>query len=221
MKTVVIAAAKGGVGKTSIAAALAVAALEGRPPEAVALLDLDPQGALTRWWNTRRPEHPRLYTLEGLTLTELQVQLALDGVEVLVVDCPPGFTTIQLEAVAAADLVLVPTQPSALDLAAIEATAGMAERAGSAYRIVLNRAVFRSRLAGAAVTELRHLGRLLCRPVHQRVAIPTAMGAGLTVLETEPTGAAARELAEVWRAASALLDAPPKSRGARARGAAE
>ncbi len=219
MKILVIAAAKGGVGKTTLAAALAVAALAGWPPGAVALLDMDPQGSLTAWWNARRPEHPRLYTLAGMTLAELLRQLELEGVEVLVVDCPPGFTSVQLEAIAIADLVLVPTQPSALDLAAIETTAGMAERAGRVYRFVLNRAVFRSRLAGAAVGELRRLGRLLCAPVHQRVAIPAAMGAGLTVLETEPTGAAARELTAVWHAASALLEAP-RGRGPRGRGKA-
>jgi hypothetical protein len=67
----------------------------------------------------------------------------------------------------------------------------MADLAGVPLRIVLNRAVFRSRPAGEAVTELRKRGRLLWPPVHLRVAVVAAMGAGRTALETEPGGAAA------------------------------
>ena len=67
--------------------------------------------------------------------------------------------------------MLVPTGPSKLDLAAVASTAAMAERAGVPYRFMLNRAVFRSRLAGQAMKLLRELGNLVWLPVHQRVAI--------------------------------------------------
>jgi hypothetical protein len=67
--------------------------------------------------------------------------------------------------------VLVPTGPGELVRAVVASTTAMAERAGTPFRYILNRTVFRSRLAGRAVAALGEGGRLLGAPVHQRVAI--------------------------------------------------
>ena len=57
MKVLVFAAQKGGSGKTTLAAHMAVQAeLAGDGP--VALMDADPQGSLTDWWNEREFEAP-------------------------------------------------------------------------------------------------------------------------------------------------------------------
>ena len=58
MRTLVIASQKGGVGKTTIAGHLGVMA-ESQGAGPVALIDTDPQGSLSSWWNERRPR-PRL-----------------------------------------------------------------------------------------------------------------------------------------------------------------
>ena len=55
------------------------------------------------------------------------------------------------------------------------------------------------------MSALREGGRLLAAPVHQRVAIAAAMAGGRTALETEPGGAAARELAALWEAVREAL----------------
>ena len=49
MITIALVAAKGGVGKSTLAAALAIAIALDAPGTTVALLDLDPQGSLTLW----------------------------------------------------------------------------------------------------------------------------------------------------------------------------
>src|SRR5580692_8793527 len=64
-----------------------------------------------------------------------------------------------------------------------------------AYRTVLTRAVFRSRVAGHAVQVLRERGGMLWPPTHQRVEHAMAMAPGRTVQETQPAGAASREIA--------------------------
>ena len=204
MKIIALAAAKGGVGKTTLAAALSVAAAD-RPDARVGLVDLDPQGSLTRWWNARALPAPLLLRLAPERLARARVALRDVPLDLLVLDCPPGFSPILERAVAAADLVLVPTGPGELDLAAVASTAAMAERAGTPFRFVLNRAVFRSRLAGRAVAALRERGHLLAAPVHQRVEIAAAMAGGRTALETEPGGAAARELTALWEAVREAL----------------
>ena len=130
MKIIVLAAAKGGVGKTTLAAALATAAALDMPETHVAMVDLDPQGSLTHWWNDRAEARPRLYELAGLALPAAIPRLRALGIGLLFVDCPPGLSLIQRDAIAVADLVLVPTQASPLDLAAIASSIEMAEAAG-------------------------------------------------------------------------------------------
>jgi len=205
--TIAVGAAKGGPGKTTLVAALAVAAALGARGLRVAVGDLDPQGSLTRWWNARAFDQPFLANLVGRPIAELQRELHEGGFDLLILDCPPGFSTYLLEAISASDLVLIPTGASALDLEAVASTADMAERAGVPFRFVLNRAGFRTRLAGQAVRELRERGGMLWPPVHLRVAVAAAMKSGRTALETEPGGAAARELTALWEAVwSCLLD---------------
>ncbi|CAH2603728.1 AAA family ATPase [Rhodovastum atsumiense] len=68
MKTIALAAAKGGVGKTTLAAALATAATLYRPGIKVALADLDPQGSLAQCWNARALPQPTLIDLTGRPL---------------------------------------------------------------------------------------------------------------------------------------------------------
>ena len=59
MQTIVLASQKGGAGKTTLAAHLAVAAEEAGVRPAV-LIDTDPQGSLAAWWNARQAESPAL-----------------------------------------------------------------------------------------------------------------------------------------------------------------
>ena len=132
MKIIALAAAKGGVGKTTLAAALSVAAA--RSDAVVALADLDPQGSLTRWWNARALPNPLLLRLAPERLPRASAALRGVPLDFLMLDCPPGFSPILERAVAAADLVLVPTGPGELDLAAVASTAEMAERAGAPLR---------------------------------------------------------------------------------------
>ena len=212
MRTIALAAAKGGVGRTTLTAALAVAAhICGLR---TAIVDLDPQGSLTEWWKLRGDDRPHLAMTGGAPLRAVQASLESDGFDLLLLDCPPGFTPIMRKAIEAADIVVVPTGASALDLEAIASTVEIAERAGVPHCYALNRAVFRSRLAGRAVRELRELGGRLLPVVHQRVAVAEAMAEGRTALETHPGGAAARVLGALWHAArERLADAPSRRRG--------
>lgn len=58
MKTILIAAQKGGAGKTTLARNLSVAA--SRDGLKVLCLDLDPQGSLRAWWESREADTPAM-----------------------------------------------------------------------------------------------------------------------------------------------------------------
>ncbi|WP_026439770.1 ParA family protein [Acidocella facilis] len=209
MQIITIAATKGGVGKTTLAAALATAALVARPGIRVGLVDLDPQGSLTAWWNRRDKREPQLLRQPEGDFRFDTAGARAAGFDLIVIDCPPGFSDILADAIATADLVLIPTGPSMIDLDAIEWAETLAETFSMTRHFVLNQAIYRSRLAGRAVRELSERGHLLRQVVHHRVAIAEAMRKGLTAIEAEPTGAAARELAALWAEVGALLGRVP------------
>ena len=100
MKIIAIVAAKGGVGKTTLAAGLATAALAAWPDAKIALVDLDPQGSLTGWWNARTVPQPAIYDLAGRSLRSSRRDLRRAKLDLVIVDCPPGFAEIHRDAIA-------------------------------------------------------------------------------------------------------------------------
>jgi len=212
VQTIAFVAAKGGVGKTTLAASLAAAALAEDPGRKVGIVDLDPQGSLTAWWNEREAEAPALYQVGKGSLQAQKLAPIMNGTSLLLLDCPPGFASIHEEAMRAGDLAIIPTAASALDLAAVASTVEMAERLGVPYLVALNRAVFNSRLAGQAVAALRQRGAFVLPPVHQRVAIAEAMASGRAVVETEPGSRAAQEVMALWGAIAVHLRRLPSRR---------
>ena len=118
MKTIVIAAQKGGAGKTTLARNLAVAASQdGRD---VLCLDLDPQGSLRAWWEGRDADAPSMLDRDPApdvlraTLNAAQAQFDL-----CIIDTPPAAPEWLAEALGAADLVLISVRPSPDDLRAV------------------------------------------------------------------------------------------------------
>ena len=199
MKVVAFAASKGGVGKTTLATAMAVAASLDADPRATVVMELDPQGSLTAWWNCRGAvDDPAFVAAHRLPLPGVIAALRVVGYELLILDCPPGFARVLKDAVSAADLVVIATGPGELDLAAIGSTVAIANEQRIPYVLVLNKALFRTRLAGRAVARLREMGGLLAPVIHHRVQIAEATGEGRSVLESAPASAAAREVAALW-----------------------
>src|SRR5579864_1200728 len=108
MKTIAIASAKGGSGKSSIAAALAVRACQDTPKVAMMDLNLD-QGSLTQWWTVRgSPDVPGLaVNIENVPRDVKTLATAYDW---LFIDTPPAEMDLIEQAIAVADAVLVPVR---------------------------------------------------------------------------------------------------------------
>jgi chromosome partitioning protein len=195
--TIVAASQKGGSGKTTLSGHLAVEAnRQGAGP--VALIDTDPQGSLSHWWNARKSDEPHFVKVGLLDLEEALAQLARMGVRIAMIDTPPAITESISQVVAHADLVIVPTRPSPHDLRAVGATVDIAERHGKPLVFVINAATARARITGESAVALSQHGTVAPVTIHHRVDFAASMIDGRTVGEIVPNSQSAKEIADLW-----------------------
>jgi len=198
-KIINIAQQKGGAGKTTVATHLAVAWAQKRG-RSVAVLDVDPQGSLSVWYEAR--EHFMGADNAGLTfrrangiraMAEAQA-LARDH-DIVVVDMPPHGTSSANAAIRAAHLIVAPVQPTPLDFWATLPTLEVAAAEKKPVLLVLNRVPPRARVADALVAAMTRAGMPISRAsLGNRTAFVAALIDGKGVTESEPRSAAATEI---------------------------
>lgn len=211
---VVVAQQKGGSGKSTVAANLAaVLAAGGRR---VALLDTDPQGSVTRWYEERqRHAGHRLASFFFDRPSGWRVPTALDKLrrnqDVVVLDTPPHAGTDAKVAIRAADLVLMPVQPSPADLWASEGTRRLAAEEKRPLRALLNRVPAQGKMRDRVAAALEAMEvPLLEQCLGNRAHFASAFLDGLAVTEAAPRSAAAAEARALAEAVIALSSPSPR-----------
>ena len=212
-KVIAVVQQKGGSGKTTLAANLAVACL-GRGMR-VALLDTDPQGSLGRWFMTRRERLGETGTaaagLEFSTSSAWGVAYECEKLrktaDLVIVDTPPKVDADLRPALREADLVLVPVASSHVDLWATDGVLDLAARERKSAWLVLNRTRAGTRLVdevAAAAAELT-AGVTQAR-LANRVVYAETLGQGLGAIEAGRAAARA-EVGALTDEVLRLLDA--------------
>jgi chromosome partitioning protein len=212
MHTIAFLTQKGGTGKTTLAASLAVAAAQAG--ERVIALDLDPQASLARWGERRaKAGAASIVMVEPLERERLQrLRAILEGL------AGAGFTLALFDTAGtdwpgvrlvsgAADLCLLPARPTRLDVEATAATFRAVYLAKRKAAFVLNQcpASYRSARASQAAKSLTELGLLAEPMLTARMDYQDAVAAGLGVTEFAGAGRAAQEIKMLWTWASARI----------------
>lgn len=196
-----VAQQKGGAGKTTLAAHLAIAWTQ--LGHSVATVDIDPQGSLSRWYEVRReatggdPGFTHLQVAGWRTQAEVE-KLAWNH-DVVVVDSPPHAQTEARIAVRVARMVIAPVQPSPMDLWAVDPTIDLVKQEKRRLLLVLNRVPPRTKLAEELVSRIQALADppvvdLADTAVGNRTAYAGTLLTGLSVTEAARRTQAATEM---------------------------
>lgn len=203
MLTISIVNQKGGVGKTTLAVNLAGALL--KAGKRVCIVDADPQGSAAKFAAHRRTNHADLVQLTVIQIDAARMLREVPTLkyDIVILDSPPSVELTAKTAIALADLVLIPVQPSAFDLWAAADTVKLAKLAAGSKKLaaafVLNRSGgAKTKARKQALDAIKSEGIGLCEAeIGQRSAFALSIGLGLFAHEHEPSGKAAAEIAQL------------------------
>jgi chromosome partitioning protein len=198
MLTIAVLCEKGGVGKTTIALALAVAATVDRKKAAV--IDTDPQATAANWDDRRESESPWVAAQPVARLRAAIEQARTSGVDVLVIDTAPHAGADAAEVARLADVVVLPFEPHLFALETLSKSLDVIRLAGNPPAFALiNKAPTQGSDAQIAADHIKAAGLPVCPTVlHLRAAHRHAANVGKSAAEYEPDGKAAQEIQHVY-----------------------
>ena len=214
MRVMAFASQKGGSGKTTLAGHIAVQGeLAGAGP--VAIIDTDPQGSLSDWWNARQAPTP-VFAQTFISRLAQDLQKMRDiGIEILIFDTPPAITATIEQVIRVCDLVVVPTRPSPHDLRAAGATVDIVENLDKSLVFVLNGATPRARITAEVAIALSQHGTVAPVTIHHRTEFASSMIDGRTVMELSGNRRSVDEITQLWSYLADRLDRCTRARESR------
>jgi chromosome partitioning protein len=210
MKVLSLICQKGGSCKTTAALNIAVEAVTHGLE--VAVIDLDPQVSACDWKDIRGEAPPVVAATPVPHLDRTLKAAAANGAELVIIDTAGRTNEAASAAARVADLILVPLQPSLIDLRTLSSTLDIIRLAGDRpARAILARVKVGGARHEDAAAWLASQGLEVCPAVlGERIAYQDAYARGLGVSELEPSGKAASEIRDVYLYTSSLLGLPTR-----------
>ena len=165
-KVISLANQKGGSGKTTISANLAV--LWSNSGYKVAIIDADNQQSLSNWYLARKNYYGENDT--GISQVPYNASNLYQDIrdlrkefDFIIIDSPPSITIDSVNIIRSSSHVFVPAQPSPIDLLATIPFLDLINRERKKSTIILNRVLPRARLTEAMILRLRYSGAKIAR----------------------------------------------------------
>jgi len=202
MLKIAVVNTKGGVGKTTLACALAVRAAG--DAKRVAMVDLDPQRSMIEWWKRRGVgDNPEAFDGVDTPADAVERLEQLSAPDIVFLDGPPAFLSLVKEMVEVADFAVIPIRPSTLDLLSTQDAVVLAQQAGTPFLCVINDVgQHDGRVVDAAREALAKMGIPLAETeLAHRVSHIQAMTVGKSAAEVNKgkDKLAAEEIDRLWQ----------------------
>ncbi|MDA0870166.1 MAG: ParA family protein [Proteobacteria bacterium] len=208
-KIITIAQQKGGSGKTTLAANLAVSFSLNRNLKTT-ILDADPQGSLGKWFIQRESKlkDKNLIKMKTSSLWGVQYESnsLKDKTDMIIIDTPPKLDADGRPAIQIADLILIPVSPSQVDFWATESIIDLAQREKKKILVVINRANAKSRLLNEAKQFISKMKVDQSNTIiGNRQIFISSMGLGLSAIEKQKSGKGSTEISSLTSEVLSLL----------------
>jgi chromosome partitioning protein len=208
-KIITIAQQKGGSGKTTLAANLAVSFSLNRKLKTT-ILDADPQGSLGKWFIQRESKlkDKNLIKMKTSSLWGVQYESnsLKDKTDMIIIDTPPKIDADGRPAIQIADLILIPVSPSQVDFWATESIIDLAQREKKKILVVINRANAKSRLLNEAKQFISKMKVDQSNTIiGNRQIFISSMGLGLSAIEKQKSGKGSTEISSLASEVLSLL----------------
>ena len=200
-KIIAFANQKGGSGKTTLSANLAV--LWANSGYRVAVVDADAQKSLTYWLTSRK----KYYGNEPMGISEYlfdprnlkdDLRKIKNKYDFIIIDSPPSITFETLQIVKNSDFIYVPVQPSPLDLMATIPFLNIAKEEKKKTTVILNRVMPRAKLTEAMIMRLRYAGAKIARSrVSGKIIYAETFTVGRGVVDISITSDASKEIINI------------------------
>jgi chromosome partitioning protein len=197
MKTVTVASAKGGTGKSTITALLAVRASQDTPRVAMMDLNFD-QGSLTQWWGMRgEPDSPKLIDEDDIEKIPRDVKKLAAAYDWLFIDTPPLDMDVIEQAIAVADAVVIPVKAGFFDIMASQSVVEMCQERRKPFSLLLNAMDVKFKvLMRQAKVAFVDIGPLFATQIDHRLPYIQALSKGKTGAEIDKS--AREEVDGLW-----------------------
>ncbi len=197
MKTLAILSQKGGVGKTTLATCLAVAAQADQ--KKVAILDLDPQATSSFWLDVRENKNIAVISIQTVRLPAMLKTAEEAETDIVIIDGAAVARDVTYEAALVADYVLIPTKTAVFDTMSMLQTIEILKQLNKPFSIVLTFVPPSGQETNDSIITVNELNANIC-PVHigNRKAFFRAQSNGQAVQEFEPEGKGADEIKRLY-----------------------
>ena len=205
MKTIAVASAKGGTGKSTVTALLAVRASQDTPRVAMMDLNFD-QGSLTQWWGLRgSPDSPKLVDEDDIENIPRDAKKLAADYDWLFIDTPPLDMDVIEQAIAIADAVVIPVKAGFFDIMASQAVVEMCQQRRKPFSLLLNAmdTKFKVLMRQARVAFVE-VGPMFATQIDHRLPYIQALSKGKTGGETDKS--AREEVDALWTEVKRLAE---------------
>jgi len=207
MKIITLMNQKGGVGKTTLT--LSLAARWHLMGHSVSIIDADPQQALV-FWKKQQEEGSKLAGIDVYAVklpTEIRNCRNLKS-DYVIIDTPGTDKMIVRSALNTSDALLIPVQPSSLDVQASAPSVQTALASAKPTAYVVNRYVSQTQLGKDVMISLQNTpATVLRKAMGQYQAFPRSIGVGETPSTMFSGGAASRNIEAVGQSVDLWLEA--------------